>query len=67
MNRKELGAKLKELRNRKKMSIAEVSRAVGVTQSAISNYETGYRIPRDETKIKLANLYGVSAIIFFET
>ena len=67
MNRKKLGKKLKELRNRKKLSIAEVSRAVGVKQSAISNFETGYRIPRDETKIKLANLYGVSPIIFFET
>lgn len=67
MDRKKIGEKLRDLRNRKKMSIAEVSKAVGVKESAISNYETGYRVPRDETKLKLANLYGVSPIIFFET
>lgn len=35
----------------------EVAAAVGVSLSAITMYERGERIPRDETKIKLANYY----------
>ncbi len=35
----------------------EVAAAVGVSVSAISMYENGDRVPRDETKIKLAKYY----------
>ena len=35
----------------------EVAAAVGVSLSAIAMYETGARVPRDETKIKLAKFY----------
>ena len=35
----------------------EVAKAIGVSLSAIAMYETGSRIPRDETKVKLANYY----------
>lgn len=35
----------------------EVAKAVGVSVSAISMYENGSRIPRDEIKIKLANFF----------
>lgn len=34
-----------------------VAAAVGVSVSAISMYETGARIPRDEVKVKLAKYY----------
>ena len=33
----------------------EVAAAVGVSLSAIAMYESGGRVPRDETKIKLAD------------
>ena len=35
----------------------EVAAAVGVSLSAIAMYESGGRVPRDETKIKLAEYY----------
>lgn len=38
----------------------EIAEAVGVTVMAISLYECGERVPRDEIKVKLANLYGMT-------
>lgn len=37
-----------------------VAEAVGITISAISNYELGQRVPRDEVKVKLAAYYGMT-------
>ena len=43
-----------------------VASAVGVTVSALSMYENGSRVPRDEIKIRLAAFYGKSVqFIFF--
>ncbi len=43
-----------------------VAKAIGVSTSAIAMYETGARIPRDETKRKIAAYYGKSVEeIFF--
>ena len=36
---------------------AEVATALGVSVSALAMYETGDRIPRDETKRKIAQYY----------
>ena len=64
MNTKKMGEKLKNLRGTR--SIAEVARDIGMSQSAISMYESGERVPRDNIKVKLANYYGSSvASIFF--
>lgn len=52
---KTIGAYLKQLRGTKTQS--EVANAVGVTPMAISQYECGERIPRDEIKIRLASYY----------
>lgn len=38
----------------------EVAAAIGISLSAISMYENGERVPRDETKIKLAEYYGTT-------
>lgn len=38
----------------------EVAAAVGVSLSAIAMYENGERVPRDETKIKLADYFGMT-------
>ena len=35
-----------------------VAKAVGVSLSAISMYELGARVPRDEVKVRLADYYG---------
>ena len=36
----------------------EVIKAVGISLSALTMYEIGQRIPRDEIKVKLAKYYG---------
>lgn len=44
-----------------------VAQAVGVTLSAITMYELGQRVPRDEIKVKLADYYGVTVqSLFFD-
>ncbi|MEI3515823.1 MAG: helix-turn-helix transcriptional regulator [Clostridia bacterium] len=52
---------------RGKRSQEEVATAVGISKSALSMYENGERIPRDEIKIRLARYYNESVeSIFFE-
>lgn len=44
-----------------------VASAVGITVSALSMYENGQRIPRDEIKIRLADYYKTSVqALFFD-
>ena len=47
--------KLTKLRG--KQSREDVAKAVGISVSAISMYENGERMPRDDIKIRLANYY----------
>ena len=59
-----IGQRLRALRGNR--SQADIANAIGVTTMAISQYENGERIPRDEIKIKLSALFGVSVDnIFF--
>lgn len=55
MDTQRIGKKLTELRG--KRTQAEVAEAIGVTPSAYSQYERGERIPRDETKKRIALFY----------
>lgn len=65
MDAVKIGAKLKKLRG--STSTEELAKALGVSQSAVSMWENGERIPRDEVKIKIANYFGKSVeSIFFE-
>ena len=60
-----MGKTLKELRGSRTLS--EVAKAVGVTTSSMSMYESGERIPRDQVKMALAKYYGRSvSYIFFD-
>lgn len=58
MNMKHIGNKLASLRGEK--ALCDVAGDLGISVSALSMYESGNRIPRDEIKIKLANYYGIS-------
>lgn len=61
-----IGEKLTELRTELGLSTTYVADEVGVTKQAIFNYENNIRVPRDEIKIKLANLYNTTVEnIFF--
>lgn len=58
------GERLRRLRGNR--TLAEVSSACGIATSTLAMYEQGLRIPRDRTKVRLAEYYGRSvAYIFF--
>lgn len=60
----EIGKRLVELRKDK--SQAEVASKIGISTSALSMYECGERIPRDEIKVRIAEYYKKSVqSIFF--
>ena len=52
--------RLKELRERKGLSMREAAKQLGLAPSNYHNYETGEREPNSEMLIKLANFYGCS-------
>lgn len=63
---KEFSEKLKMLRLKKGLTQEELAKEIGVGISAISMYEQGNRIPRDEIKIRLAKFFEESVeYIFF--
>lgn len=60
-----VGERLKALRGNRTQK--EVAEALGVTMMAVSLYESGERMPRDEIKVKLANYYKKSVTSLFYT
>ena len=68
MDTKAIGKKLEELRRAKGITQAEVAEAIGISAMAVSLYENGERIPRDEVKIRIADFFktSVSSIFFDE-
>ncbi len=60
-----IGKRLSELRAEKTQ--AEVAKALHITISALSMYESGNRVPRDEIKKRIADYYGQTVQrIFFD-
>ena len=54
-----IGKRLSDLRRERGETTAEVAMAIGSSQSAVSMYESGARIPRDNLKIELSRHFGV--------
>ena len=50
---------MREARQRKLMTIAELAHAVGLTPATISRYENGQRTPDVETAKSIAEVLGV--------
>lgn len=65
MDSEKIARILVDLRGSK--SRAEVAAALNLSVSAIAMYENGDRIPRDETKLKIAEYYGKSVEEIFYT
>ena len=57
MDKLKIAKILAELREQNNKSREQVSVDLHISYSAISAYETGERIPRDELKIKIAKYY----------
>lgn len=55
MDKDAIAMKLRQLRGER--TRGEVAKAIGTSVSAISMYENGDRIPRDDVKIRIANFY----------
>lgn len=52
---------LRRLRQKAGLTMKELSKAVKISESAVSQYELGKRQPDYETLLKLAEFFGVSA------
>ena len=64
-NQKVIGKKLRMLRGSKQRK--EVDKCVKISVSALSMYENGERMPRDEIKVALAEYYNANVgELFFE-
>lgn len=62
-----IGEKLKKLRKDKNKSRQFISKELGISVSALSNYENNIRIPTDKNKIKIAKYFNRTVqYIFFE-
>ena len=52
--------KIKELRKEKNITVAELAKELGISQSMLTNYENGNGTPRDESIWeKLSQIFGV--------
>ena len=58
---KEMGNRIKELRNEKKLGQNQLAELLDVSNASISYWETGKQIPSAEVISKLAQFFGVSA------
>ena len=52
-----IGETLKELRLAKGKTIVEAASDIGITPSALGNYESNIRVPRDNIKIAISDYY----------
>lgn len=56
---------LTELREERGLSQYQLADKLGISPSAMSAYELGTRVPRDEMKAKIADFFGVSLLDLF--
>lgn len=52
-----IGERLAELRTKEGLFQAELGKKLGISESAVSLYENGKRIPNDEIKMKYAEYF----------
>lgn len=52
-----IGDILKELRAAKGKTLEQAASEIGITPSALSNYENNIRVPRDNIKIAISDYY----------
>ena len=57
MNKTAIGTRLRTAREALGLSGADAARELGVSPQALSNYERGFRIPKDDTKSKFCKLF----------
>ncbi|MBR3697737.1 MAG: helix-turn-helix transcriptional regulator [Clostridia bacterium] len=61
LNSKNIGVRIKSLREEIGLTQKELAQKLGLSgETAITNYESGYSIPKDEIKYKLCKLFNCS-------
>ena len=55
-----LGARIRNLRENNGLTQLELSKQLNVSNTTLSQYESGQRIPSDDIKIKIAEFFKVS-------
>lgn len=59
------GKVIKDLRLQKNITQEELAKHLGIVKSAVANYESGYRSPKQDTLFALAEFFNVSVDVFF--
>jgi transcriptional regulator with XRE-family HTH domain len=60
MKMREFGVRLTQFREKRKLSITELARSVGVDYMQISRYEKGQSLPSLDTAVRISNVLEVS-------
>lgn len=55
-----LGVRIRNLRENGRLTQLELSKQLNVSNTTLSQYESGQRIPSDDIKIKIAEFFNVS-------
>lgn len=55
-----LGNRIKLLRTHNNLTQVELSKALNISNTTLSQYETGQRIPSDDVKMQIAEYFNVS-------
>jgi transcriptional regulator with XRE-family HTH domain len=63
---KDVGAKIRAFRQRKKLSLNDLSRATGIAPSNLSSMELGKSSPTLSTLVKIAEAFGLKAGAFLD-
>lgn len=67
MDKKLVGMRLRNLRIREHETVEQVAVILGVSQQAVSSYEAGLKMPRDDAKIRYAKHFDCTVEeIFYE-
>lgn len=63
----EIGNRIRNLRKNRGLTQKELAEQLEISESAITMYESGRRVPRDEMKVSIAKFFEKSVdSIFFE-
>lgn len=65
LSRHEIGAKLRKLRLRKKVSLADLGKHTGLSASMLSQLENGHMIPTLPTLVRIATVFNAGLEHFF--
>lgn len=55
-----LGNRIKDLRKENRLSQIDLAQKLNISNTTLSQYETGQRVPSDDIKIKIAGYFDVS-------